>query len=54
MVGTHTQGDREELRESIEYYLVHDQVPAGVRDDVVALYDDGEYRRALELALNNL
>jgi hypothetical protein len=49
---TDTQG--EELRETIEYYLVHDQVPADVREDVVALYDDGEYRRALELALNDL
>lgn len=48
-----TDAQGEELRESIEYYLVHDQVPADVRDEVVALYDDGEYRRALELALNS-
>ena len=52
MPGTDTQG--EELRETIEYYLVHDQVPDDVRPEVLALYDDGEYRRALELAVNNL
>ena len=53
MAETHTTGDREELRESIEYYLVNDQVPEEVREEVVALYDDGEYRRALELALTH-
>lgn len=51
MPETDSQG--KELRETIEYYLVHDQVSGEVRDEVVALYDDGEYRRALELALNS-
>lgn len=50
---THTTADGAELRETIRYYLVHDQVPADVRDEVVELYDAGEYRLALELALNH-
>lgn len=53
MAETHSTADRAELRETIQYYLVHDQVPADVRDEVVDLYDEGEYRRALELALNH-
>lgn len=41
------------MKATIEHYLVHDQVPADVRDEVVDLYDEGEYRRALELAMNH-
>ena len=53
MAETHARGDRAELRETIEHYLVHDQVPPDVREEVVELYDAGKYRRALELALNH-
>lgn len=52
MAETHTQG-RDEMKDSLEYYLVHDQVPDGVRDEIVDLYDDEEYRRALELVMNH-
>lgn len=41
------------MKATIEHYLVHDQVPADVRGEVVDLYDEGEYRRALELAMNH-
>ena len=52
MAETHTHA-RNEMKDSLEYYLVHDQVPESVRDDIVDLYDDGEYRRALELVMNH-
>ena len=52
MAETDTQG-RSEMKDSLEYYLVHDQVPEGLRDEIADLYEDGEYRRALELVMNH-
>lgn len=52
MAETHTQGG-DEMKDSLEYYLVHDQVPEELRAEIVDLYDDGEYRRALELVMNH-
>ena len=52
MAESHTQG-RSEMKDSLEHYLVHDHVPEEVREEIVDLYDDGEYRRALEIVMNH-
>lgn len=49
---TRIHDSHEAAKTTLEYYLVHDEVPAEVRDETVALYDDGEYLAALELLLN--